>query len=537
MRGLDGPPLTPFLTGGRAKPEMGFAVSSPSPNPAAERPRLRVLIVEDSEFDALILVNHLRQGGWRVESKRVSDATAFARELAEGSWDVVLCDHFMPGFSAPQALLIYQQSGKDMPFIIVSGGIEEGVAIEAMKAGAHDFMTKGAPGRLVPAIQRELRDSEVRSARRSAEASLRESELRYRSVWENSTDAVLLMDLNGTIRFANPAARPVFGWDAEALCGKTLDVLQSPSTPPGTWWSVAGDETRRVLETHALRTDGSEVEVEIAFTRMKMGDQHWQVAFVRDITERRKQEAEIRRTRQEFAAAREIQTRLFPKVPPVVPGFDIAGVSHAADATGGDSFDYLAMADGSIGLLVADVSGHGIGPALLMAETRFCLRMTARDHARPDEILTHANRLLAEDLGGDRYVTVSLAAINPATRELRHASAGHPATWVLDASGEVKARLRRTGQPLGRQIKGPYTENAAVQLSPGDAVLLLTDGIDEAMRSDGELFGVERVLDLIRSNPAMPAADLVELICREARKFTEPEPQTDDFTVVLAKVL
>ncbi|MFN9957138.1 MAG: response regulator, partial [bacterium] len=70
----------------------------------------------------------------------------------------MLCDHFMPGFSAPQALEIYQQSGRDRPFIIVSGGIEEGVAIEAMKSGAHDFMTKGSPGRLVPAVQRELRE-------------------------------------------------------------------------------------------------------------------------------------------------------------------------------------------------------------------------------------------------------------------------------------------------------------------------------------------------------------------------------------------
>ena len=99
------------------------------PNP--DRPLLRALIVEDSEFDALILVNHLRQGGWRVESKRVATAEAFSQELQIGNWDLVLCDHFMPGFSAPQALVLYKQSGQDMPFIIVSGGIEEGVAIEA----------------------------------------------------------------------------------------------------------------------------------------------------------------------------------------------------------------------------------------------------------------------------------------------------------------------------------------------------------------------------------------------------------------------
>ena len=512
---------------------------SSAPAPTPDRPRLRALIVEDSEFDALILINHLRQGGWKVESKRVSDGTAFAEELRAGSWDVVLCDHFMPGFSAPEALRIYQRSGRDMPFIIVSGGIEEGVAIEAMKSGAHDFMTKGAPGRLVPAIQRELRDAQVRAARRDAEESLRKSELRYRSVWENSTDAVLLMDLEGAIRFANPAVSQLFGMEPDALTGRTLDVLQAPSTPPGTWWKAAGESGRRVFETRAVRTSGEELEVEIAFTRMTMGEQQWLVAFVRDITERRRQEAEIRKSRAEFAAAHEIQSRLFPKAPPVLPGFDIAGVSHAADSAGGDLFDFLGLSDGSTGILVADVSGHGIGPALLMAEARFCLRMTAREHASPAEILTHANRLLSDDLGGNQYVTVAFVRIEPATRRLSHASAGHPATWILDRTGAVKSKLRRTGQPLGIHAAsdGPFREHPHVDLETGDVVVLLTDGIDEAMRSDGSLFGVERALDLVRSQSGLSAAELVERICAEARAFTQPEPQKDDFTVVVIRVL
>ncbi|MEY4325956.1 MAG: hypothetical protein RIS24_2127 [Verrucomicrobiota bacterium] len=505
------------------------------PNP--DRPLLRALIVEDSEFDALILVNHLRQGGWRVESKRVATGEAFAQELQIGNWDLVLCDHFMPGFSAPQALVLYKQSGKDMPFIIVSGGIEEGVAIEAMKSGAHDFMTKGSPGRLVPAIQRELREAAVRAARRLAETSLRESELRYRSVWENSTDGVLLIDLEGVIRFGNPAVKTIFGWEAEQICGKTLDFLQTATTAPGTWKAAAEAEDRRVFESLARRSDASEVEVEIGFTRMRMGQQQWLVAFIRDISQRRRHEAEIRKTRQEFAAAREIQSRLFPKSSPHVPGFDIAGVSHAAEATGGDSFDYLPLPDGSWGILVADVAGHGMGPALLMAETRFCLRMTARSFISPAEILTQANRLLAEDLGGDNYVTVSLATIHPESRTLRHASAGHPSTWVLDANGKIRASLRRSGKPLGRQGIVAYGENPAMILESGDTLLQLTDGIDEAMRADGSLFTVERVLDLIRSHPTMPAAELAELICREARAFTQPEPQTDDFTVVIVRVL
>ncbi len=505
--------------------------------PSFDRPILRALIVEDSEFDALILVSHLRKGGWRVESLRVADADHFVGELKEGNWDIVLCDHFMPGFSAPEALRLYKKSGRDMPFIIVSGGIEEGVAIEAMKSGAHDFMIKGAPGRLVPAIQRELREALIRSEKRAAEDSLRESELRYRSVWENSTDAVLLIDILGFIRFANPAVRQVFGWEPAALVGSKLDILQTRSTPAGGWWTMACRATQQVMETPSLRMDGVEVEVEIAFTRMSLEEEEWQVAFIRDITTRRRQEVEIRRSREEFAAAREIQSRLFPKTAPYLDGFDIAGLSRAADSTGGDLFDFLTLSDGSMGFVVADVSGHGIGSALLMAEARFCLRVVVRDQSGPGEILTQSNRLLSEDLGGTQYITVAFVRIDPISRQLRHASAGHPAAWILDSAGAIKARLQRTGLPLGRQAQRPFTENPPIQLTSGDTVLLMTDGLDEAMRSDGTLFGTERILELVRDNPAMRSAELVERICQEARAFTDPEPQTDDFTLVLIRVL
>lgn len=166
----------------------------------------------------------------------------------------------------------------------------------------------------MPAIQRELREAAVRAARRLAETSLRESELRYRSVWENSTDGVLLIDLEGVIRFGNPAVKTIFGWEAEQICGKTLDFLQTATTAPGTWKAAAEAEDRRVFESLARRSDASEVEVEIGFTRMRMGQQQWLVAFIRDISQRRRHEAEIRKTRQEFAAAREINPACSPSL-------------------------------------------------------------------------------------------------------------------------------------------------------------------------------------------------------------------------------
>jgi PAS domain S-box-containing protein len=271
--------------------------SSSSAIPGSARPPLRVLIVEDSEIDARVLSNLLRAAGWQVQYRRVETAEALAAALSDGVWDLVLSDHNLPEFSAPKALAVLQESGQDIPFIIVSGEIAEGVAIEAMDSGAHDFLTKGSLARLVPAVGRELREARVRAARRTAEASIRESELRYRSVWENSTDAVLLIDLSGTIRFANPAVVQVFGREPASVVGLTLDQLQPEEVKPGEWWRVARDGGSRVLETVARRPDGGVVPVEIAFTEMATGEQRWVVAFARDISLRLAQQAELVRSR------------------------------------------------------------------------------------------------------------------------------------------------------------------------------------------------------------------------------------------------
>ena len=507
---------------------------------ASDRPTsLRVLVVEDSEFDARILVNLLRSGGWVVSYRRVENEAALVAALAAEPWDLVLADHQLPGFSAPEALAVVQRSGLDLPFLSVSGGIEEGVAIAAMKAGAHDFLMKGALGRLVPAVQRELRDAATRTARRRAEADLQQSELRYRSVWENSTDAVLLLDLAGVLRFANPACESVFGWSPEALVGQTLDVLQPAETQAGAWWQLAQDPVaRRCLELHARRRDGPLVDVEIAVTEMRLGQERWIVAFCRDVTERHRAEAELRRNREEFAAAAEIQQRLFPAAPPTIPGYDLAGISRPAEAAGGDYYNFLHLPDGSWSVVVADVSGHGIGPALLMAEARAYLRYLARYESDPATLLTLANRAMAEDLGAENYITMHLARLHPETRRLDYASAGHPATCILDAEGRLKASLRRTGPPLGQKPDQPYANGPAVFLERGDIVLFLTDGLDEAVNPEGtECFGIDRALDVIRAAPDRSARELANALCDSVRSFGGPGPQQDDLTVVVLKVV
>ncbi len=136
---------------------------------------LSVLLVEDSEDDAMLLLRKLEHSGYEPMFKRVDTAAGMNAALDQQMWDLVICDYSMPQFSAPAALKLLKQSGRDLPFIIVSGSIGEDIAVAAMKAGAHDYIIKGNLARLAPAIERELREAEVRLARRQAEEQIKAS--------------------------------------------------------------------------------------------------------------------------------------------------------------------------------------------------------------------------------------------------------------------------------------------------------------------------------------------------------------------------
>ena len=144
--------------------------------PPADRPRskkpLRLLLVEDNTSDALLLLDALREGGFDPYVERVDSASAMEAALAGASWDIVLADYSLPNFSALEALRVMRAAGLDLPFIMVSGTIGEELAVEAMKAGAHDYIMKDNLHRLVPAIQREIREATERAARKRAEDAL-----------------------------------------------------------------------------------------------------------------------------------------------------------------------------------------------------------------------------------------------------------------------------------------------------------------------------------------------------------------------------
>jgi two-component system, NtrC family, response regulator AtoC len=189
---------------------------------------LRVLVVEDSEDDALLTVNELELAGFEVQFKRVETADAMRSALSSDGWDLVLADYRMPHFSGKQALELVRDHGRDIPFILVSGKIGEETAVEAMKAGAHDYVMKDNLARLVPAVQRELREAEIRRERRRASEALRQSEERFRTVFETATDCIFIRDRNMRYTHVNPAMEKAFGLPASKVVGRTAEDLFSP---------------------------------------------------------------------------------------------------------------------------------------------------------------------------------------------------------------------------------------------------------------------------------------------------------------------
>jgi two-component system cell cycle sensor histidine kinase/response regulator CckA len=175
---------------------------------------LRVLIVEDSVADTELLVRELERGGYRVAHERVHTASALQEALTRSAWDVVVSDYDMPMFSGPAALAILRATGLDIPFIMISGTIGEEIAVSALKAGAHDFLVKGRLARLIPAIERERREVEVRREHARAQDALRLSEAQYRSLVDGAVFGIYQATASGQFVSVNPALVTMLGYDS-----------------------------------------------------------------------------------------------------------------------------------------------------------------------------------------------------------------------------------------------------------------------------------------------------------------------------------
>ena len=247
---------------------------------------------------------------------------------------------------------------------------------------------------------------------------------------------------------------------------------------------------------------------------------------------------EVERKRQierDLNIARTIQQGLLPRRPPRVPGFEVAGWNRPADKTGGDIFDFKPLDDGTLAVTVADATGHGIGPALIVAQYRALVRSALVQFGAPDRVAPVVNALLSEDLPGDMFVTAFFGLLQPAEGRLSYLSAGHgPILSYRPVSGEYR-NLPSHGPMLNLDPAHLYDAPTAFDFAPGDLFLVLTDGFHEWAGPDGESFGLSRLEDLVRRHHALPPAALIERIHEAVLDFARGTPQLDDLTAVVIK--
>lgn len=233
---------------------------------------LRILLVEDSEDDALLIKHQFTRNGYDISMQRVETAESMSEALTVSDWDAIICDYNLPRFSAAAAMHILKDFEKDLPFIIVSGNIGEENAVNAMKAGAHDYIMKDNMARLIPAVEREVHEAHSRQKRRQAEMALMDSEANYQEIFNAANDAITLHDpVTGIILEANERASEYLGYSRDELIGMRLDQLLSQGEK--------GDDERIIAWFNKILTTDSEI-IELS-VRTKNGTVVWTELNVR----------------------------------------------------------------------------------------------------------------------------------------------------------------------------------------------------------------------------------------------------------------
>ncbi|WP_228719797.1 PAS domain S-box protein [Methylococcus geothermalis] len=339
--------------------------------------------------------------------------------------------------------------------------------------------------------------------------------------------------------YVNPALSRITGYSREELLDHSMRMLQGAETDPERIEEIrdairAGQPCQLTIKNY--RKDGTPFWNELLISPVKdeAGVITHYIGIQTDVTERRRAEEE----RHELEIAKQIQLSLLPKAPLHLPTVEIAGLCVPATHVGGDYFDYFHWGD-RVELVIADVSGHSVGAALIMAEARSALRAETRrtlaEPARGDgvaRLLGGLNDMLHEDLSGaDLFITMFYVRYECLTRRLSYANAGHNFALLLRNGEESCIPLDAEGLVLGVR-KGVAFEDRTLDMQPGDWLLLYTDGVIEAQNGEGEFFGITRLCQLFSTRRALTPEAMVAELLAQLRAFLGKVPLRDDVSMV-----
>jgi serine phosphatase RsbU (regulator of sigma subunit) len=407
---------------------------------------LSILFLEDSDLDAELIMRELRRGGVEFVARRVQTAGDFAREIAEFQPSIILSDYMLPAFDGALALKMARDLCPDVPVIIISGAVGEEAAVELLKNGATDFVLKDRLGRLVPAVQRALREVGLRNARRQAEADL--------------------LALNQQLEHR------------------------------------VAERTRELAEKNAL------MEAELDMAR------ELQLAFL---------------------------PHHFPTLPrgvkPAASAVKFHSIYHPTSLVSGDFFNVVRVSDTAVGIFICDVMGHGVRAALVTAMMRALEEQLGESAGDPGKLLTEMNlalRGILRQLGATLFTTACYIIVDIARARLLIANAGHPSPLLVrGASGEIESVTapRAAGPALGLFEDVQYLTRE-LPVAAGDRILVFTDGLFEVENRGAEVFGMERLREVVEAHTALPLVLFMQDVFAEIVGFTEGEAFADDVCFV-----
>jgi PAS domain S-box-containing protein len=355
---------------------------------------LRCLLVEDSETDALFLIEALRRGDYEPVSERVQTEPDMREALRNREWDVVFSDYVMPAFDAPSAFRVFQASGLEIPFIIVSGEVGEDRAVESLKLGADDYLLKHSLKRLIPVLERALKDAGDRKRAKEAERALLQSEERFRLMVEQVQDyAIFMLDPAGRVTTWNAGAKNIHGYAAGGILGQSYECFYTEEDlaagKPADLLDQARTKGRIMDEGWRVRKDGSRfwAQVTLTATRDEQGQLRGFTKITHDLTERRQAEEQ----RQQI----ELKLRQSQKLEAI--GQLAAGIAHEINTPIQYTEHNLHFLQESFGDLKQLLDYHQI------------LLLAAQTGKIPPELIQVVRRLLDQVQGGDLVGEIPVA--------------------------------------------------------------------------------------------------------------------------------
>jgi sigma-B regulation protein RsbU (phosphoserine phosphatase) len=398
--------------------------------------------------------------------------------------------------------------------------------------------------------------------RKRVEEELRENEKRFRSVAHSATDAIISADSCGRITFWNKAAETIFDYTASESIGKPVSIIIPErfreKHRKGLSRVVSTGKTKiigKTIEVTGLRKNGSEVPVELSLARWSIKERIFFTGIIRDITERKRAEAELqmanKRMKSNLEVAAMVQKSLLPRESLEIQGVSFACSFKPCEELGGDILNVFQLDEKHVGLYILDVSGHGI-PAALLSVTLSHIISPSPDQSsllkqqigsspeyrlvQPAEVAKQLNRQFLMDPEKPQYFTLVFGILNLETHEFRYVSAGHPGLIYISRYSEAAILDNpNTGFPIGCVKEANYKEYS-FSMKPGDRLYLYSDGITDAMNSNDEQFGERQLINALDQSRNILLKDSISSLLMSVEEWCGDARLEDDISVLAIEI-